>query len=105
MRPRSTALSLPVIQRLDRKSTRLNSSHVKISYAVFCLKKKTGKTRTRPHKRENLKLGAKRSTKKVAGKVTGKISETVRPSDLNPTIDHAAQTTRTWPIPIRTPTP
>src|SRR5690606_41734043 len=28
-------------QRRDRKSTRLNSSHVKISYAVFCLKKKT----------------------------------------------------------------
>src|SRR5690606_39328573 len=27
-------------QRTDRKSTRLNSSHVKISYAVFCLKKK-----------------------------------------------------------------
>src|SRR5699024_12061738 len=27
--------------RLDRKSTRLNSSHVSISYAVFCLKKKT----------------------------------------------------------------
>src|SRR5690606_10023724 len=27
-------------QRQDRKSTRLNSSHVKISYAVFCLKKK-----------------------------------------------------------------
>src|SRR5690606_40158476 len=26
----------------DRKSTRLNSSHVKISYAVFCLKKKKG---------------------------------------------------------------
>src|SRR5690606_42047429 len=26
---------------LDRKSTRLNSSHVKISYAVFCLKNKT----------------------------------------------------------------
>src|SRR5690606_40954754 len=26
---------------LDRKSTRLNSSHVKTSYAVFCLKKKT----------------------------------------------------------------
>src|SRR5690625_6470408 len=26
--------------RLDRKSTRLNSSHVAISYAVFCLKKK-----------------------------------------------------------------
>src|SRR5690606_39637088 len=29
---------------LDRKSTRLNSSHVKISYAVFCLKKKNKKT-------------------------------------------------------------
>src|SRR5690606_40011888 len=28
----------------DRKSTRLNSSHVKISYAVFCLKKKIYKT-------------------------------------------------------------
>src|SRR5204863_10168463 len=27
--------------RIDRKSTRLNSSHVEISYAVFCLKKKT----------------------------------------------------------------
>src|SRR5690554_7267122 len=28
----------------DRKSTRLNSSHVRISYAVFCLKKKKNKT-------------------------------------------------------------
>src|SRR5690606_40890221 len=41
---------------LDRKSTRLNSSHVKISYAVFCLKKKhaisastsSGRSTTRP---------------------------------------------------------
>src|SRR5690606_36700291 len=31
----------------DRKSTRLNSSHVKISYAVFCLKKKKEVTRLR----------------------------------------------------------
>src|SRR5690606_41384355 len=30
--------------RRDRKSTRLNSSHVKISYAVFCLKKKNIRT-------------------------------------------------------------
>src|SRR6266511_6016541 len=30
----------PSSPRADRKSTRLNSSHVKISYAVFCLKKK-----------------------------------------------------------------
>src|SRR5258707_10917259 len=29
--------------RLDRKSTRLNSSHANISYAVFCLKKKNSK--------------------------------------------------------------
>src|SRR5690606_40248502 len=33
-------LCRPVFRHLDRKSTRLNSSHVKISYAVFCLKKK-----------------------------------------------------------------
>src|SRR5579871_7014659 len=32
--------------RRDRKSTRLNSSHVEISYAVFCLKKKKKKTTT-----------------------------------------------------------
>src|SRR5205085_6734674 len=32
------ALSLAIVQ--DRKSTRLNSSHSQISYAVFCLKKK-----------------------------------------------------------------
>src|SRR3712207_7929610 len=32
---------------VDRKSTRLNSSHANISYAVFCLKKKTEKARAR----------------------------------------------------------
>src|SRR5690606_40644398 len=32
--------SLKDLREQDRKSTRLNSSHVKISYAVFCLKKK-----------------------------------------------------------------
>src|SRR5690606_39347723 len=31
------------VKRRDRKSTRLNSSHVKISYAVFCLKKKNNR--------------------------------------------------------------
>src|SRR3712207_7735662 len=31
------------VARLDRKSTRLNSSHANISYAVFCLKKKKKK--------------------------------------------------------------
>src|SRR5437870_5863339 len=33
-------------ERADRKSTRLNSSHVAISYAVFCLKKKKKKINT-----------------------------------------------------------
>src|SRR5205807_3392507 len=32
--------SSPAFNNLDRKSTRLNSSHLVISYAVFCLKKK-----------------------------------------------------------------
>src|SRR2546421_6012650 len=34
----------PSASRRDRKSTRLNSSHDQISYAVFCLKKKKQKT-------------------------------------------------------------
>src|SRR5690606_40996887 len=34
-----TTLTKKMAEDLDRKSTRLNSSHVKISYAVFCLKK------------------------------------------------------------------
>src|SRR2546426_3554131 len=33
-----------VVERSDRKSTRLNSSHLVISYAVFCLKKKKRST-------------------------------------------------------------
>src|SRR3989442_11179401 len=41
---RATALRFR--QRRDRKSTRLNSSHVRISYAVFCLKKKKKKKKT-----------------------------------------------------------
>src|SRR5204863_8944351 len=37
----------------DRKSTRLNSSHVEISYAVFCLKKKKKKQNTKTKKKNN----------------------------------------------------
>src|SRR5688572_32216456 len=37
----------PVFDPEDRKSTRLNSSHSQISYAVFCLKKKKKKKNTR----------------------------------------------------------
>src|SRR5690348_17551954 len=49
MIPRSTSLLPPRMEKLgatsqaDRKSTRLNSSHPSISYAVFCLKKKNSK--------------------------------------------------------------
>src|SRR2546429_6316787 len=39
--------ALMVQDMLDRKSTRLNSSHGYISYAVFCLKKKKTSPRTR----------------------------------------------------------
>src|SRR5581483_12424597 len=38
--PQAYASSVPRTRNRDRKSTRLNSSHANISYAVFCLKKK-----------------------------------------------------------------
>src|SRR5437588_3960389 len=39
----------------DRKSTRLNSSHTVISYAVFCLKKKKKKRKMRLYKKTKMK--------------------------------------------------
>src|SRR5690348_18093707 len=39
----------------DRKSTRLNSSHPSISYAVFCLKKKKKKKKTKKTKKNKTK--------------------------------------------------
>src|SRR5258705_1262983 len=51
------ALSLglsPATAIADRKSTRLNSSHLGISYAVFCLKKKTDVVRVRDNERCNV---------------------------------------------------
>src|SRR3712207_7002331 len=47
-RPRADALALGGVPRRDRKSTRLNSSHANISYAVFCLKKKITTKYPRP---------------------------------------------------------
>src|SRR5690625_5976265 len=41
-------------QEEDRKSTRLNSSHVAISYAVFCLKQKNKKTQHNNHRKNTL---------------------------------------------------
>src|SRR5438874_9852571 len=38
----------------DRKSTRLNSSHVEISYAVFCLKKKKTKKKNKQKKKKQI---------------------------------------------------
>src|SRR2546426_7771025 len=38
LKPKSETNNIP--EEIDRKSTRLNSSHLVISYAVFCLKKK-----------------------------------------------------------------
>src|SRR2546427_6698140 len=43
-RPPGRADAGPAPRRRDRKSTRLNSSHSQISYAVFCLKKKKKRT-------------------------------------------------------------
>src|SRR2546427_2901591 len=40
--------SIPSLREPDRKSTRLNSSHSQISYAVFCLKKKKRRSTARP---------------------------------------------------------
>src|SRR5476651_2833082 len=48
-------ISYPSFCRQDRKSTRLNSSHANISYAVFCLKKK---------KRKNIIFTLKKKKKK-----------------------------------------
>src|SRR5437899_7714358 len=46
--PPQVTVAKPV--KRDRKSTRLNSSHLGISYAVFCLKKKKNKTIADPQK-------------------------------------------------------
>src|SRR6266571_2004747 len=51
--------------RRDRKSTRLNSSHMSISYAVFCLKKK--KTYLRLFSEHGLKLGILDDVAEAAG--------------------------------------
>src|SRR5438445_6915622 len=45
----AAALSGQALTLRDRKSTRLNSSHANISYAVFCLKKKKNDVHVRDH--------------------------------------------------------
>src|SRR5690554_7042060 len=46
MRTKARPEAIAAAEEADRKSTRLNSSHVRISYAVFCLKKKKKKNDT-----------------------------------------------------------
>src|SRR5258708_31592013 len=46
--PRERVINLGTLDGGDRKSTRLNSSHQIISYAVFCLKKKKQRTHALP---------------------------------------------------------
>src|SRR5690242_21479079 len=53
------------LRKSDRKSTRLNSSHMSISYAVFCLKKKkTTAMNTKPKKTLNDTIVARINTNK-----------------------------------------
>src|SRR5690625_5391798 len=53
--PRYERPDADLMQNLDRKSTRLNSSHVAISYAVFCLKKKKQKNINKIYNKQNKK--------------------------------------------------
>src|SRR5690242_21528217 len=51
-RAQATVWDIAAVAGTDRKSTRLNSSHMSISYAVFCLKKKKKQTRLNIHARK-----------------------------------------------------
>src|SRR5207249_9942744 len=56
-------IQVQIAHNLDRKSTRLNSSHVSISYAVFCLKKKKKKKKkTNQKNNKNIQKKTKKST-------------------------------------------
>src|SRR5699024_11501201 len=57
-------------EQQDRKSTRLNSSHVSISYAVFCLKKKKNSHQVHPRSREGNTLRRRPRLRKL-GSLTG----------------------------------
>src|SRR3989442_4570816 len=61
----------------DRKSTRLNSSHVRISYAVFCLKKKTNDRESLP-----------RCRKEAAAGNLGRLASVVRPHSSVVVLSH-----------------
>src|SRR2546422_2128990 len=58
---------------IDRKSTRLNSSHGYISYAVFCLKKKKKKNN---HNKKEDEKDDKNSTKTIKSQVAATVNHT-----------------------------
>src|SRR6202043_3267633 len=65
-----------LLKNIDRKSTRLNSSHVRISYAVFCLKKNRPQLESKrvknPHAVALSALGASKGGKARAESLTAK---------------------------------
>src|SRR5437762_5582887 len=66
----TVSAKLSSVNVVDRKSTRLNSSHRCISYAVFCLKKK---------KKKKKKIKSKtKTTKKIITKTTKEITDKIR---------------------------
>src|SRR5690606_40382936 len=76
---------------IDRKSTRLNSSHVKISYAVFCLKKKKKIIAKRPadrptnaHKAYRPLIEFVASLQRQQGKLDPVAQQNLDPNPTNP---------------------
>src|SRR5215467_4241435 len=68
-------MRLTECRRLDRKSTRLNSSHLVISYAVFCLKKKK-----RPARRSALRRIRARRPQRQRDRRTADAPAAARPA-------------------------
>src|SRR5262245_63035438 len=73
----------------DRKSTRLNSSHLGISYAVFCLKKKKKYKITRNNHNKKSKIHIRTIKQKIINNHSNKIQVTQRPDTRYST--HQAQ--------------
>src|SRR5262245_63178255 len=71
----SAALVMPefsgLLLRTDRKSTRLNSSHLGISYAVFCLKKKIAQAQSRSWHTADLSLQSREGRTPIEGRRRG----------------------------------
>src|SRR4051795_9176159 len=96
---------------LDRKSTRLNSSHTLISYAVFCLKKHTGQ----PAKREDARPWRRRDSRGEQLSAAGPPACATRRKAWPPADGStcppfrfflkATATPESYPLPLRAPLP